>query len=343
MKKLLPICILPLLFICGCIKDLNDKPAHKPVLTVSLYAGAVSTGTVINGPVLSATFNNPQGIVTDAASNIYIADSGDHLIRKITPAGVVSTFAGDGKPGYKDGDALSAEFNFPFKIAIDAAGNLYVTEQNSVIRKITPAGVVSSIAYGIFYSDPSGLVVDGAGNLFVADTFDNIIQKVTSDGVVTTYAGTGGKGTDNGPALSATFDRPVDIVLDKAGNLYVAEAEDYLIRKISSDGIVSTYAGNGNQGADNGAALSASFGYPYALTLDNAGNLYVVDQANNNIRKITPNGVVSTYAGNESIGATNGAALSSSFSLLQGIAMDASGSFYVTEGGNDDIRKIALK
>ncbi|HZX57882.1 MAG TPA: NHL repeat-containing protein [Mucilaginibacter sp.] len=338
-KQLLAAVVI-LLFACSCRK--NQQPNVEPQTpTVSLFSGGAAGYT--DGSIKSALFYDPQGMVTDAAGNIYVADCGNHLIRKITLEGIVSTYAGNGVRGYRDGAALSAEFTFPFKIAIDPAGNLYISENSLVIRKISTSGMVTSIGTGCFSIAPKGLAVDKKGDLFVADKFHNYILKITSTGSVTTFAGTGNVGTQNGPGFSATFNKPEDIVLDKADNLYVADAGNNLIRKITAAGFVSTYAGSGSIGATDGAALSATFNNPFALTFDNAHNLYVADRTNNKVREITSKGMVSTIAGNGSIGDANGDGSAASFELLQGIVVDAHGNLYLSEGGNNDIRKITIK
>ncbi len=340
MTKQLLAAVVLLLFACGCHK--TQQPVVAPqTQTVSVFSGGTAGYT--DGSISSALFYDPQGMATDAAGNIYVADCGNHLIRKITAEGIVSTYAGNGIRGYKDGAALSAEFTFPFKIAIDPSGNLYVSENSLAIRKISTSGMVTSIGTGCFSIAPKGLAVDKKGDLFVVDKFHNYILKITTTGSVTTFAGSGVIGSQNGAGPSATFNRPEGVVLDKAGNLYVADAGNNLVRKITTAGVVTTYAGSGSIGATDGMAPSATFSNPFELTFDNANNLYVVDRTNNKVRKITAKGIVSTVAGSGDIGNSNGVAMSASFELLQGIVVDASGNLYLSEGGNNDIRKISVK
>lgn len=269
-------------------------------------AGVVSTlagdgiDSLANGTGTAASFDYPSGVVADAAFNVYVADQGNNLIRKITPAGVVSTFAGRGAPGYADGTGTSAAFNSPVALAIDGNGNLYVADQNNnMIRKISSSGVVTTLAgdgsagntngtgsTASFYS-PNGLAVDASGNVYVADLVTNLIRKITPAGVVTTFAG-GGRGAVNGTGTAASFNSPSGVAVDAKGNVYVADSNNNLIRMITPAGVVSTFAGTGASGADNGALNAATFNFPTGVAIDGNGFLYVADKGNNLIRKINP-------------------------------------------------------
>ena len=265
---------------------------------VTTLAGTGSSGSA-NGTGTSASFNGPAGITTDG-TNLYVADYGNHLIRKIViSTGVVTTLAGTGSSGSADNSTgTSAGFNQPYGITTDGT-NLYVAEYgNHLIRKI-----------------------------------------VISTGVVTTLAGTGSSGSANGTGTSASFYKPAGITTDGT-NLYVADRYNYLIRKIViSTGVVTTVAGTGSSGAANGTGTSASFDKPYGVTTDGT-NLYVGDYYNYLIRKIViSTGVVTTVAGTGLSGSANGTGTSASFHLPRGITTDGT-NLYVTEGGNHLIRKI---
>lgn len=295
------------------------------------------------------SFNSPAGIAVDAAGNLYVTDFGNNLIRKITPAGIVSTLAGSGNDGNINAAGILASFNGPTGITIDASGNLFVADAgNNLIREVTSAGVVSTIAgsdstgfiNGIdtsatFFA-PTGITVDGPGNLYVADAGNNAIRKITSGAVVDTFAA-------NDTTLNSTvptFKNPTGIAVDAAGNLYVANYLDNTILKVNPAAAISIYAGTGLQGAANGSAGSATFYYPNSVALDKAGNLYVSDGVNNLIRKITPAGVVSTLAGSGVSGAADSTGTAASFNGPAGLAVDAAGNVYVADSDNNLIRKI---
>jgi hypothetical protein len=269
---------------------------------VSTLAGLPGNPGWNDGTGDNAQFYYPQGIAVDSAGNLYVADSFNHTIRKVTAAGVVSTFAGSaGSFGTNDGVGNNARFLYPEGIAVDSAGNLYVAEMgNSTIRKITAAGMVSTVAglarsFGTndgvgssarFYF-PGGIAADRAGNLYVADTGNHTIRKITSAGVVSTLAGLpGNPGWNDGTGDNAQFYYPQGIAADCAGNLYVADSENFTIRKITSDGVVSTLAGSaGNFGSSDGTGGAVRFVNPFGIAVDSEGNLYVADTFNNTIRK----------------------------------------------------------
>ena len=280
---------------------------------VSTYAGTALVGSYADGTGAAAGFNGTNGATSDSAGNLYVVDSNNSTIRKITPQGVVTTIAGTGFPGTADGTGAMAEFHYPQGITIDPAGNLYVADTgNHTIRKITPGGTVSTLA-GLpgtagsadgtgataTFSSPSGITSDAAGNLYVADAGNNIIRKITPLGDVTTIAGSAGNsGSSDSPVgLAATFNVPQAITIDTAGNLYVADTNNRTIRKITPQREVTTLAGSVNIGFADGAGAAANFANPSGITIDAVGNLYVADTGNHTIRKVTPAGLVSTLVG----------------------------------------------
>ncbi|SVC90482.1 uncharacterized protein METZ01_LOCUS343336, partial [marine metagenome] len=233
--------------------------------------------------------------------------------------GEVTTFAGSGTSGSSDGTGTEASFNGPWGVAIDGSGNLFVADvYNNLIRKITPEGVVTTFAGGdessltdgigteASFGWPAGLAFDGSGNLFVSDYANDAIRKITSSGAVTTFAGNGEKGNADGIGTAARFYSPQGIRFDSKGDLYVADQKNNLIRKITPEGVVTTFAGSGSASSEDGTGMAASFNDPRDLVFDNQGNLFVVCKGSHLIRKITPEGVVTTFAGSGSAGWVEG-------------------------------------
>jgi len=308
-----------------------------------------ASNTTGNDPVSGLNF--PYGVVTDAAGNIYVADSGNDQIKKITPGGVVTVFAGSGTLGSADGSGASASFNRPWGITMDKNGNIYVADAgNNKIRKINTAGVVTTIAGNgtkgsgdgigsqVSFNNPSGVAIDATGNIYVVDSDNNKIRKIKSDGSVSTFAGNGLYSSLDGTGTDAGFYNPHGIAVDKSGNLYIADGNDR-IRRITPDALVTTVAGN-NAGHADGNGTAASFYFPISIAIDATGNLYIADSGNNLVREVSPGGTVTTIAGNGSISTTDGTGTNASINAPTGIALDPSGNLYVTEGPNNKIRKI---
>ncbi|WP_214225834.1 DUF6443 domain-containing protein [Pedobacter sp. B4-66] len=333
---------------------MTGGPAASAGQTIT-FAGTGSAGST-NGAGTSATFNNTLNTAVDASGNVYVADAGNHMVRKITPAGVVSTLAGSGLPGYADGTGATAVFKHPSALTVDAGGNVFVSDQqNHRIRKITPAGVVTTVAgsgtagategtgTGASFSSPIGLALDASGNLYVSDYGNNKIRKITTIGLVSTFAGTGAQGLTNGAALSATFKNPMGIAIDASGTMYVADRQNYVVRKISG-GTVSTLAGSGVAGSADGTGTAASFNRPNAVTVDATGNVYIADDNNMVVRKITPAGVVTILAGAAGTpGFVNGTGANARFNSPYGLSVDAMGYLYVADQNNYSIRKTVTK
>ncbi|MCL2726552.1 MAG: NHL repeat-containing protein [Polyangiaceae bacterium] len=277
--------------------------------TVSTYAGTGSGGYADNN-CANATFGNPEGIAADKAGNVYVADASNHVIRKIMSTSTtcqVSTLAGKGgTAGSADGVGTEASFNFPRGLTVDTSGNVYVADRvNNKIRKVTPAGVVTTVAgsgiaghtdgaaMSATFNQPAGIAVDAtAGALYVAENNNNDIRKITFDGMgnplaVSTLAGSGASTLTDGVGLDAAFNDPMGLAIDTNGNLYVADAVNCAIRIISPTAEVTTLAGTGKCGADDGPADKATFNVPFGVTLG-AGIVYVTDDYNHKIRKIAP-------------------------------------------------------
>jgi sugar lactone lactonase YvrE len=273
------------------------------------------------------------------------------------PGLVVSTLAGAaGQAGSTDGAGAVARFNAPVGMAVDGAGNAWVVDVlNSAIRRITPAGVVSTVAGGApgtadgqgaaaRFALPNGITVDAAGNAYVADSGNHTIRKVTPDGVVSTLAGQAGTpGSTDGPLLEARFRQPMDVAIDGAGNLFVADAGNHTIRRISPNGVVSTLAGSpGLFGSTDGVGATARFSSPSGIATDPAGNVFVADLGTYIIRKIAPTGAVSTLAGAAGQpGAVDGWGAAARFNYPWAVCTDRFGNVYVADRANHAIRKIS--
>lgn len=316
------------------ITSLTPTNTGGPV-PATIY-GQVST---IAGKGSPGSFYTVTGVAADPAGNIFIADWGNNIIYKLTAAGTLSKFAGNGMGGWDDGQGTAATLYQPDALLSDAAGNIYFSDQSShLVRKITPGGLVTTIAgmahmpgfangtgSAARFSNPRGLDIDNAGNIYVADQANNRVRKITATGVVTTYAGSGAIGTLNGQTGAASFNTPTAVAFDVAGNLYVSDSGNNLIRKITTAGVVSTFA--------------AGFNFPRELRVDGTGNVYVAEQNGNTIKRISPNGTVKIIAGG---GAKDAGGIVASFNGPLGMAMDGKGNLFVGENGNNDVRKIVI-
>ena len=301
--------------------------------TVTSYAGAGPDGSN-DGAAAIARFSGPDGVAVDGSENVYVADGANYTLRKITPDGTVSTLAGmAGQRGTTDGQGSAARFGGLRGIAIDSLGNIYVVESSErTIRKVTPSGLVSTYVGPVAgFNYPTSAVLDALGNLYVADSYNHRICKVTANGTVTTFAGTkGAYGNADGVGAAARFYFVSYLAIDGAGNLYAAD--DNKIRKITPDAVVTTLAGGGYGGTADGTGSGARFGFLQGVAADSAGNVYVCDNGNYTLRKITPDGVTRTLAGLPGdLGDKNGTATQARFGELRGLAIDGSGVLYVAQ------------
>jgi len=297
---------------------------------------------------ITRNFNLPGGVAVDSAGNIYVSDTYNNEILKIRPSGLETTLAGSGTAGFAD-----IYINLPGGVAVDSVGNIYVSDfNNNKIRKITPSGLVSTLAgsgtagfadgqgTAAQFQHLRGVAVDSRGDVYVADSSNHRIRKITPDGTVSTFAGSGTVGTLNGSGTAAQFNQPSGITIDSSGNFYVADAGNHKIRKITLSGDVSTLAGSGTEGFADGQGTAAQFKYPFGVAVDSGGTVYVADKGNHRIRKITPSGDVSTLTGSGYQRITDGQGTAAQFSSPSGIAVDSSGNVYVADTHNNKIHKI---
>lgn len=318
---------------------------------VETIAGTGAAGA-LNGAHGVARFSSPQGVAVDRSGTIYVADSNNNLIRKITTSGAVTTLAGSGMSGAADGVATAASFSNPLALAVDAQGVVYVCDAgNHAIRRIDAAGVVTTLAGGTAgfadaqgaaarFNVPHGVAVSSRGDVYVADFANHRIRKITPAGVVTTFAGNDRPGAANGASAAASFNDPAGIAIDANDDLYVGDQGNHLIRKISAAGNVTTLAGSGVAGTANGIGGAAAFNMPGALAVDRQGTVYVTASTANQVRQITAASVVSTLAGSGLPGSQDGSLQDASFNFPSGVAVDAAGNVVIADSANHLIRRI---
>jgi sugar lactone lactonase YvrE len=375
---------------------------------VTTLAGCVGEPGFSDGVGSAARFDRPAGLCVDAAGSLYVADSGNHTVRKVTADGAVTTVAGRaGDAGCADGGGREARFRSPLDVAADGAGNIYVADTgNQLVRRLSAAGAVTTLAGKLEWANgaavggyadgkgsaarfrsPRGLAADGAGNLFVADSENAVLRKISADGTVRTLAGLAGSaGFANGTNAAARFSYPQGLGVDAAGNLYVADTGNLVIRRVTPAGSVSTVtngaarfpmprdvavdrrgnvlvADNDSQtisviaprggatvlagsasrhGAAEGRATEARFSRPWGLAEDGKGGLVVADNFNHALRRIGPDGVVTTLCGKAgSSGSSDGAGGAARFFWPAGLARDRAGALYVADSGNHTVRRVA--
>lgn len=289
----------------------------------------------------AGSFNTPSSLAVDISGNVHVADSYNNRVRKVTPAGLVSTSM--------TGIACQA-------VAVDRHNNLYMADStgsaSSAIRWLSPAGTFGTMVTGkLGFGDGAGaavgfrllagMAVDAAGNVYVADRTNHAVRKVTPTGVVSTLAGGGVAGFKDGAGSAAAFNAPNGVALDSGGNVYVADTGNHAVRKITPGGVVSTLAGSGAAGLADGVGAAARFRNPYGVAVDGSGNVYVADTDNQVVRKITPAGVVTVFAGRAGVrGHVNGPGGAALFQAPRGVAWGANDSLYVADTGNNAVRRV---
>ncbi|MES2701554.1 MAG: Ig-like domain-containing protein, partial [Bacteroidota bacterium] len=335
-----------------------------PAINIYTYAGKGSNGYTGNGGAATAAkLSHPYGIATDCSGNTYVADFENAVVRKIDARGVITTVAGNGIVGYSGngGPATAAKLSHPNGIALDNAGNLYISDYNNhVIRKVNTAGIIStyagSSAHGytgdggaatsaaLYY--PIGLAVDNAGNLFIADHYNNVIRKVNTSGIITTVAGNGvaGYSGNGGAATAAKLAYPRGVAVDAAGNLYITDYSNQVIRMVNTSGTISTIAGttvSGNTGT-GGLATSARIYNPYGIAVDAAGNVYFSELGNHQVRKISAAGIITKVAGLGASGYSGDGGIATSAKLFQpmGVAVNCDGNVLISDNANYAVRIV---
>jgi sugar lactone lactonase YvrE len=311
-----------------------------------------------SGYAVAAELNNPVGVAVDRIGNVYIADRDNNRIRKVDPSGIITTFAGNGDIGFSGdgGPAKYAQINTPEGLFTDSIGNLYISDAgNSRIRKVNTSGIITTIAgngtYG--YSGdggpadsaelraPAGIALDRSGNLYIADFPSMVVRKVNSSGVITTFAGTGtyGFSGDGGAATSAELYGPTSVVVDRTGNVYIADDNNYRVRIVNNSGIIATFAGGGT-GGDGGLANDAWLLGAAGLAIDSTGNIYIA--GGDRIRVVNSLGIIYTYAGNGIQGYSGDGGVPDSAELhgAQSVAVDSIGNVFIADVGNQRIRRV---
>jgi sugar lactone lactonase YvrE len=318
------------------------------------------------GAATNAGLRGPVGVAVDASGDLFIGDAQNSRIRKVDADGIITTVAGSGNYGYSGdgGVATNASLAYPDYATFDAAGALYLVDgQNHRIRKVNADGIISTVAgngIAAYSGDggaatnaslcfPNGVAFDVSGNMFIADWGNNRIRKVDTNGVITTIAGIGptypasaGFSGDGGAATDASLNGPVGVAFDASGNLFIGDTRNDRVRKVDTNGIITTVVGGGNDGlGDGGAATNASLNTPNGVAFDACGNLFIGDTGNNRVRRVDANGIITTVAGGgtEVLG-DGGSATNATLSGPQWVAFDRSGNLLVADCGNGRIRKV---
>ena len=315
------------------------------------------------GPATEANLWFPRGVAVDGSGNLYIADRSNHRVRRVGPGGVITTVAGTGEEGYSGdgGPATESSLRFPRGVAVDGSGNLYIADSvNHRVRRVDPGGVITTVAgtgrygysgdggpaTGARLNSPDGVVVDGSGNLYIADSVNHRVRRVDPEGVITTVAGTGdwGYSGDGGPATEARLFSPRGVAVDGSGNLYIADDFNSGVRKVDPAGVITTVAGTGQGGysGDGGPATGAQLSHPLGVAVDGSGNLYIADAWNNRVRKVDPEGVITTVAGTgqEVYSGDGGPATEASLWSPRGVAVDGAGNLYIADLENHRVRRV---
>jgi uncharacterized protein (TIGR03437 family) len=359
---------IAIIFVLGLASELMS-PARSEIeaLTAAIVRTPAGSGffgfSGDGGPATNARFSNPNGVAVDAGGNLYIADLFNDRIRKVDTNGVITTFAGrfGGTFGGDGGPATEAGMFDVSGVAVDEKGNVYIADtDNYRVRKVDTTGIISTVAgngnFGFTgdnvaatqtaLASPAAVAVDVAGNIYIADLFNSRIRKVDTQGVITTFAGSGvaGYNGDGGQATQARIDTPEGVAVDRLGNVYIADSASGVVRRVAPSGVITTFAGTGQDGfnGDGGQATQARLSSPRGVAAGADGTVYIGDAGNDRIRQVTPNGVITTVAGNGQTGYNGDGipAVQASFFEPAGLAVDPFGSVYIADSINDRIRML---
>ena len=338
------------LYICEASENRIRRVSNGVITTVA--GNGIPGFSGDNGPAAAAEMTLPSGIAVDSAGSLYIADTDNARVRKVT-GGVITTVAGSGSSLGDNGPATSAQVGAPLAVAVDSAGNLYIAA-NSRIRKVSGGVITTVVGGGSQIGDrgpatsasldgPSGVALDSAGDLYIADSLSRLVRKV-SNGIISTVAGGGNSGTgDGGPATSAQLPDPVAVAVGPAGDLYIADSAAGRIRKVAN-GVITTVAGYGAccSGGDGGPATAARFNDSSAVAVDSDENLYIADTFNQRIRKVS-GGLIMTVAGSGTLGYSgdNGPAVNAQLNVPLGVAVDSDGNLYIADSDNNCVRRVS--
>jgi sugar lactone lactonase YvrE len=340
----------------------TNLPTTNIITTVAGNGSAAYSGD--GGPATNAGVNYPGDVALDGSGNLFIADMGSNVIRKVSADGIITTVAGNGTQSYSGdgGQATNASLNLPAGVTLDFFGNLLIADMgNHRIRKVDPTGVIITVAgngtnsysgdggaatnAGLYY--PEGVAFDPFGNLFIADRNNSRIREVSPNGIITTVAGIGSAGYsgDGGAATKAQLFYPTGLAVDANGNLLIADMGNQRIRKVSINGIITTVAGNnyvGGYAGDGGPATDARLYCPWKVVADAYGNQFIADNSNSRVRKVDLNGIITTVAGNgaSSFSGDGGAATNATLNYLTGVAVDAGGNLFIADHDNNRIRRV---
>ena len=358
------ICLLAVPAVCVL---LNPSPAQSQGIVTTFAGNGNTTFFGDGGPATAASLNLPRGLAINLAGGVNIYDTGNSRVRMVSPAGIISTVAGNGAYGATGdgGQATSASFSDVTDVALDAAGNLYIADaSNHRIRKVTPGGIVTTVAgTGVqgFSGDgepainatlnrPISLALDAAGNnLYICDSSNHNIRRVSlASGIIATYAGNGmpAYSGDGGVATAASLNFPLGVATDIYGNLYIADSGNNRVRRVSPGGMIVTVAGSSmaNFAGDGAAATAALLNIPSDVAVDSLGDLFIADSGNNRVRKVDgPTGIIGTIAGgaNDGFSGDAGPAVNSLLSFPWKLATDPAGAVYIADRVNNRIRKIS--
>jgi sugar lactone lactonase YvrE len=376
--------LLGLLALLGNVAPGRADAACAAPSAVTTLAGTGDEGLAGDGGAPGrARLSRPAGLAIDGAGDLYVADAGNNRIRRIVRRGAITTIVGAGPTGHLQGGfagdggpATEAELDAPSAVAVGPTGDLFVADSRSNrVRRIAADGTITTVAGNGtegFRGDggpaveaeldfPTGLALDRAGNLYIADTNNHRVRKVAADRTITTVAGSGptgylqgGLAGDGGPATAARLARPFGLAMDSVGGLYIADGFNNRIRRVTPGGTITTVAGSGPTGylqgglaGDGGPATTARLNFPRAVVLDAAGNLYVADALNHRVRRVGPNGIIHTIAGSGptgylrgSFGGDGGPPSGARLAFPAGLALDPGGRLYIADGENHRIRAL---